>query len=154
MANNTYTADLRAMLDNDAIDRIPYCIIAHDNGDVSDDGPILVAGQRIQGTSSETGTLSAELVVLDDDSPSYYSLVVDDTYYNFQTRADDGTDIGPLVDLFYSRHPDGRVEVEYVPTLGPEGRQGVQGITGPAGPRGPQGLKGCLLYTSPSPRDS
>ena len=39
---------------------------------------------------------------------------------------------------------------------GPQGIQGIQGIqgeTGPQGPQGDQGIQGCLLYTSPSPRD-
>ena len=36
---------------------------------------------------------------------------------------------------------------------GPAGQQGLAGATGPAGPVGPQGQSGCLLYTSPSPRD-
>ena len=36
---------------------------------------------------------------------------------------------------------------------GPQGPKGNTGSTGPAGPTGPQGPQGCLLYTSPSPRD-
>ena len=36
---------------------------------------------------------------------------------------------------------------------GPQGPTGPKGATGATGPQGPKGDKGCLLYTSPSPRD-
>ena len=36
---------------------------------------------------------------------------------------------------------------------GSQGSQGIQGSQGLLGPTGNTGSKGCLLYTSPSPRD-
>ena len=36
---------------------------------------------------------------------------------------------------------------------GGQGPQGLQGATGPQGAAGDDGATGCLLYTSPSPRD-
>ena len=61
---------------------------------------------------------------------------------------------------------DGNGSFSFVdPQSGPQGPQGIQGIQGPqgpagadgsdgaTGPQGPAGADGCLLYTSPSPRD-
>ena len=36
---------------------------------------------------------------------------------------------------------------------GPQGSQGREGPKGQIGDKGSQGVQGCLLYTSPSPRD-
>ena len=38
-------------------------------------------------------------------------------------------------------------------SAGNQGFQGVQGATGAQGVQGADGAQGCLLYTSPSPRD-
>ena len=102
-------------------------IDGYTNGWATEDA-IAVANSHARGTTS-TGEDTVELWETPDDAPVYYELDATGLRkpLRFQTRAGDGDDVGRCIELFYQRHPDGRIDIEYVPVPGPPGPTSIEG---------------------------
>ena len=102
-------------------------IDGYTNGWATEDA-IAVANSHARGTTS-TGEDTVELWETPDDAPVYYELDATGLRkpLRFQTRAGDGDDVGRCIELFYERHPDGRIDIEYVPVPGPPGPTSIEG---------------------------
>ena len=129
------------------VDGVGYAIVGLPIAQLSD-SHLLVAGDDFPAASGEldNGNVVVNIEYNPDDLSFYvFGLVYyPDIYWKFQFRSADPVHwtLAERVENFYQRHPDGRVQVERVPTPGPRGPQGIQGIQGEQGPPGAMGESG------------